>query len=156
LTSAVTIVFSHFTSEVYRSRGEPKVSLISQVIHLGFLIPTLILTVGHGFKVLYIARSLIRIQGIVTGLIIMHARYGFKILTNIKNVIPMIVSALIMGIAGLGLQYIMDHMIWDFISIFICILIYFASLFFLFPKTRREIADSAFGQKVLGKLKGLL
>ena len=26
LTSAVTIVFSHFTSEVYRSRGEPKVS----------------------------------------------------------------------------------------------------------------------------------
>lgn len=153
LTSAVTIVFSHFTSEVYRSRGEPKVSLISQVIHLGFLIPTLILTVGHGFKVLYIARSLIRIQGILVGLFIMHIRYGFKIHTNIKNVVPMIVSALIMGAVGFGLQFVMNNMIWDFLSIFICILVYFVSLFVLFPKIRREMADSDFGRKVLRKLK---
>lgn len=155
LTSAVTIVFSHFTSEVYRSRGEPKISLISQIIHLGFLLPTLLLTVGHGFKVLYIARSLVRIQGIITGLIIMHARYGFKIHINIKNVIPTVVAALIMGAVGFGLQLVMDNMIWDFISILICVLVYFASLFLLFPNIRREIADSAFGQKVLGKLKSL-
>lgn len=155
LTSAVTIVFSHFTSEVYRSRGEPKISLISQIIHLGFLLPTLLLTVGHGFKVLYIARSLVRIQGIITGLIIMHVRYGFKIHTNIKNVISTVVAALIMGAVGVGLQLVMDNMIWDFISILICVLVYFASLFLLFPNIRREIADSAFGQKVLGKLKSL-
>ena len=99
---------------------------------------------------------MVRIQGILTGLIIMHVRYGFKILTNIKNVVPMIVSALIMGIAGFGIQHILENMIWDFFSIFICILIYFASLFFIFPEIRREIADSAFGRKVLEKFKGLL
>ena len=85
----------------------------------------------------------------------MHVRYGFKIHTNIKNVISTVVAALIMGAVGVGLQLVMDNMIWDFISILICVLVYFASLFLLFPNIRREISDSAFGQKVLGKLKSL-
>lgn len=44
LTSAVTIVFSHFSSEVYRSKGNPRVSLILQVVHIAFLVPLLIWT----------------------------------------------------------------------------------------------------------------
>ncbi len=153
LTSAVTIVFSHFTSEVYRSRGEPKISLLAQLIHLCFLIPTLLLTIGYGFEALYVARSLIRIQGIVTGLIIMHARYGFKIYTNVKNVLPMIVSAAIMGAVGFSLQLVMDHILWNIASILICMVVYFVVLFALFPATRREILDSEYGRKILGKLK---
>ena len=153
LTSAITILFSYFNSEVYRSKGEPKISLISQVIHLCFLIPTLILTVGYGFKVLYIARSLIRIQGIVTGLIIMHVRYGFKIHLNFFNISPMIISAVAMGAVGLALQNVMNSLIWDIVSILICIVVYFIVLFVFFPKTRREIADSGFCRKVLAKVK---
>lgn len=153
LTSVVTIVFSYFTSEVYRSRGEPKISLISQVIHLGFLIPTLMLSIGHGFQALYVARSLVRIEGIITGLIIMQIRYGFRITHQIKNVLPMIVSSLIMGILGYGLKMIMDAFIWDIVSILICIVVYFAVLFTLFPKVRREIMDSEYGRKIIAKFR---
>lgn len=153
LTGVVTVVFSYFSSEVYRSKGEPKISLITQVIHLGFLIPTLLLTVSHGFETLYIARSLVRVQGIFTGLIIMHVRYGFKIHHVLKNIFPMTVAAVIMGVAGFGLRFVADGLLWDLVAIVLCVIVYFTALFVLFPKTRREILDSAYAQKLLGKFK---
>lgn len=153
LTSAVTIVFSHFNSEVYRSKGEPKIALITQMVHLAFLLPTLLLTIGYGFEALYVARSLIRIQGIITGILIMHCRYGFKIHHVIKNVLPTAICAVLMGAVGWCLQLVSDHLLWDLASIFICIIAYFAALFILFPKNRHEILDSEYGRKILGKLK---
>lgn len=153
LTSALTIVFSHFTSEVYRSKGEPKISLMSQLIHLGFLIPTLLISINYGFKTLYIARSLIRIQGIVTGLIIMHVRYGFKLHHIVKNVFPMMLSATVMGFVGFALQQISASLLWDIVSIIICIAVYFAVLLLIFPDTKKELLESEYGKKLAGKLK---
>ena len=139
LTSAVTIVFSHFASEVYRSKGNPKISFLSQLIHLAFLVPTLIISVGYGFEVLYISRSLIRIQGIIVGLLIMHFMYKFKIWTVFGNVLPMIISALIMGVAGYFLESISVAVIWQICAVLICIIVYFAALLLLFPRVRKEI-----------------
>ena len=153
LTSAFTIVFSHFSSEVFRSKGNPKVSLILQLIHIAFLFPTLILSVSHGFKVLYIARSLVRIQLIICALFFMRIIYGFKVQHIMRNVLPMIFSALIMGAAGYLMQQINPSIIWQFISVFICIVIYFAVLLGVFPSVRREVFDSAVGKKIMRKIK---
>ena len=153
LTSVVTVVFSYFSSEVYRSKGEPKISLIMQLVHLGFLVPTLLLTIDAGYEALYIARSLVRVQGIVTSLLMMHLRYGFKIHHVLRNILPMTVAALIMGAAGVGLQFVADGMLWDFVSIVICVGVYFVALFALFPKTRTELLESAYGRKIFGKFK---
>lgn len=151
LTSAFTIVFSHFSSEVYRSKGKPKVSLILQVIHIAFLVPLLVLTAPQGFKSLYIARSLVRIQGILADLIVMRVMFGFEIDRIVKNVLPMIISALIMGVAGYLMQQLSFSIIWQFMSVFICIIIYFAVLLGVFPTIRREVFDSAIGKKTMRK-----
>lgn len=153
LTSAFTIVFSHFSSEVYRSKGNPKVSLILQVVHIAFLVPILILSVPYGFEILYIARSLVRIQMILCALLIMHIMYGFKVQNILRNVLPMIISALIMGVAGYFMQQIIPSMIWQFVSVFICIIIYFGILLGLFPSVRREVFDSTVGKKIMRKIK---
>ena len=153
LTSAVTIVFSYLASEVYRSKGEPKLSLITQLIHLGFLVPTLLIAISHGFEALYMARSLIRIQGIVLGAIILHVRYGLKIHRVIANILPMTVSALLMGVIGFLLKRAATGLLWDLISIAICCLAYFVILFLLFPKTRREIMESSYGKKIFGRFR---
>lgn len=153
LTSAFTIVFSHFSSEVYRSKGNPKVSLMLQIVHIAFLVPTLIISVSFGFEALYVARSLARIQMIGCALLIMHIMYGFKVQHILRNVLPMIISALIMGGAGYFMQQISFSMIWQFVSAFICIIIYFAALLGLFPSVRCEVFDSAIGKKIMRKIK---
>ena len=137
LTSAVTIVFSNFSSEVYRSKGNPKISLFSQLLHLCFLVPALVISAKWGFTALYMTRSLIRFQMIVTAVIILHFMYKFKFADTLKNVLPAVISAIIMGVAGYGLCLIHSGLIWQFISVFICIIVYGVSLFVLFPSIWR-------------------
>ncbi len=151
LMSGFTIVFSHFSSEVYRSKGQPKISLLSQLIHLAFLIPILMVTVLHGFETLYVARSLARVQGIITALIIMRICFHFKFFDILKNVFPAIASAGVMGLVGFFLQQLHSHIIWQFFSILICIVVYFAVLFVCFPKIRKEIVASSYVKKLQHK-----
>ncbi len=153
LMSGFTIVFSHFSSEVYRSKGQPKISLLSQVIHLAFLIPILMATVDYGFKTLYIWRSLVRIQGIIVALIIMRIYFKFKLWDIINNVFPAIASALVMWGTGCVLKQISSTFIWDLVSIMFCIIVYFMVLLVCFPKIRQELLGTRYVKKLLKKLK---
>ena len=124
-----------------------------QIIHLLFIVPILLVAVHYDFKTLYIARSLVRLQIIAVALIIMQVKYKFKAISVLKNTYPMAVSALIMGVAGYLLRQVSPSMIWQFASVFICIILYFAILLGLFPSVRSEVFDSAVGKKIMRKLK---
>ncbi len=154
LTSAFIIIISNFDSEVYRSKGRPEISFFGQLIHIAVMVPTLILTVGYGFEVLYVARSLVRVQGILTSLIIMHFMFGFKVHEILYNILPQTISAVIMGAAGWALLLVRTDWWWQIISVLICIVVYFAVLF-IFPSMRKAIFGLEPVRKVLRKL-GLL
>ena len=49
-----SIMTNSFFSELYRSKGKPKISMLAQVIYLAFLIPAVILASKSGFKALCI------------------------------------------------------------------------------------------------------
>lgn len=148
LTGAFTIVFSHFSSEVYRSKGDPKRSLLLQLLHLAFLVPALLLSVPHGFDALCLARSLIRIQSILTSLLVLHFRYGFRLPDVLRSVFPMFLSACLMGIAGYGMKSLSPSIVWQVLSVFFCILLYF-SLLLLFPELRRKFKTIILKQRKL-------
>lgn len=152
LTSAITIVFSNFSSEVYRSKGNPKLSLFSQLLHLVFLIPVLIISARHGFQVLYITRSIIRLQMVITAIILLQAIYKLKFADTLKNVLPAIVATVIMGCVGYFLMQFNNGMLWQFSAIFICIIVYFISLFLLFPSVWHKDVKPLLN-KALSKIK---
>lgn len=151
LMSGFVIVFSHFSSEVFRSKGQPKVSLMMQLIHLVFLVPLLFVSVKQGFEPLYIWRSLARVQMILSALIIMKIRFNFSFIDILRNVLPAIVSSLIMGAVGFFLQQINPHIIWQFMSICICVVIYLGVLLILFPNVRKEILLSDYAKSLKTK-----
>ena len=153
LASAFAIVLSHFSSEVYRSKGHPQISLISQVVHLAFIVPTLLISVQYDFKVLYIARTLVRIQIIVTAMILMHILYKFRISDVVKNILPMILSSAVMGLVGYGLQHVSDNIVWQFVSIAICAVVYFSVLLVCFSKVRQETLEMPLVKKLIAKIK---
>lgn len=133
LTSSVLIVTSHFNSEVYRSKGKPKLSLVSQLITLSFLVPTCLISVQHGFWTLVYARALIRFQGVITGFIIMSLIMKFPVIRTVKNLyIPVLLTGL-MTLLAILLKQISESILWSFISIITCVYVYF-SLFFLIAK----------------------
>ncbi|MFD2131651.1 lipopolysaccharide biosynthesis protein [Pseudogracilibacillus auburnensis] len=138
LTSAIMIVYGQFCSEVYRAKGKPKLSFLAQVLHLIVLVPTVIIAAKYGFWPLVFARSWIRTQFVAVHLIIMKLVMKISIFKTFINVLPTMISVLVMGLFGYLLIKVSDNVLWSIISIFLCALIYFGVLF-LFPKMRKEI-----------------
>src|SRR5699024_6977766 len=143
LTSSFLIVTSHFNSEVYRSKGKPKISLFSQLITLVFLILTCLISVKYGFWTLVYARALIRFQGVITGFIIMKLIMDFSIIQTLKNLTMPLVLTSIMSLIAFLLTQFSNTVLWSLISILICIVVYL-SLFMIFAKE-----DSMFLRRIL-------
>lgn len=153
LTSAMAILFSNLPSEVFRSKGNPKLSLLMQVLHLAFIIPALLIAAQFSFRALYVTRSLVRIQIVVTAMLIMRYKYKFPILETIGNVMPMILSTAVMGVVGFVLERISGNMVWQLGSILVCVIVYFSVLLGCFPWVRKELLGTSYGQKVMKLLK---
>lgn len=138
LTSSVTIVLSHYCSEVYRAKGKPILSFFAQVIHLVVLIPVCIVFVKKGFWDFVYARSLIRLQLVLANLIIMNVVIRMPITEVIRNISPMVLSSIVMGAFALVLKRMSNSLLYSFLSILLCIIVYFG-LLILLPSTRNEI-----------------
>ena len=152
LISGIVIVLGHYSSEVYRSKGKPKLSFIAQVLHIIVLVPTCIIASRYGFYTLVIARALIRLELVLVHIIIMKFIIKMPIINTFKNIsIPMI-CAISMGIVGFVIKEIHTSFIWQITSILICIIFYFTMLI-LFKKSRNDILGFINKTNILNKLK---
>lgn len=93
LTNGIVIVLGHYSSEVYRAKGLPKLSVLSQILHLLFLVPTILIAVGYGFETLYISRSLVRLTGVIINLVLMGCFIKMPVGKMITNVLPSCLAA---------------------------------------------------------------
>ena len=136
LTSAITVVLSHYSSEVYRSKGKPRISVLSQFLHLIVLCPAILIAVKYGFEALYTTRAFVRLEGVLVNLLLMHFIFhisAWKMFYNIRY--PVLGSVLMVG-TSCFLNSFCQSMFWQCLSAFICIAIYFAFLFII-PSERK-------------------
>lgn len=152
LISGIVIVLANYSSEVYRSKGRPKLSFISQVLHLIVLVPVCIISAKYGFTVLVNARALIRIEAIFVNMIIMQFIVGIPVKIMFKNISIPLLASILMGILGFLLKSVSDTLIWQFICILGCAIFYFITLI-MFNSTRRDIAVIIKKTKVFEKIK---
>ncbi len=139
LTSSIMIVFGHFCSEVYRSKGRPRLSVLAQVLHLIVLVPACIVSSKFGFWPLVYTRSWIRMQFVLVHLLIMKKVIGIPIRETIQNVSTAGISAVIMGVFGYIIYPLYDQVAWRITSIILCAIFYLLILS-LFPSVRQEIS----------------
>lgn len=135
LMSSITIVFSHFSSEVYRAKGKPRLSFWVQCAHLVVLIPALYISAKFGFESLYITRSLVRFEIIFINLVVMASIFGISPVKQVINCMPEIISTVIMAVVAFLLQKNTVTILGEFISVGICVVIYF-SILLVFPVER--------------------
>ncbi len=148
LTSALSIVFSNINSEVFRSKGKPRLSVLGQCLHLVVLIPVLWLHKDMGFATIALVRSLLRLQMVLVMMLIAHFALGIKIWKVIKNVYPAFAAAIIMAIAGYFLQKVSPLLIWQIASVAICAVVYFLCLMIL-PGGRRQLMEVPVVNRIL-------
>lgn len=135
LTSAITIVLSHYSSEVYRAKGRPKLSVLAQVLHLIVLCPVVLIAVRYGFDVLSIARALVRIELILVNLIIVYSLVHISPLKMFLNISTPIIASVVMAIIALLIRQCNTGLVWQIISIILSCFVYFLMIM-LFPSNR--------------------
>lgn len=138
LMRALLIVFGMFSMEVFVSTGRPKFSVLSQILELAVLLPTLLITAPKGYDILYIARSMVVLWSIIVELTLLKRVAGIMPLKIVRVCLPHIGAAIIMGGVGYGMLNISDRLDWQIVSVAICILVYFG-LLFMIPKSRETM-----------------
>ena len=134
LLSSFSLIFGTYNSGIYNAKGMPKLSLLAQILYLVVLIPVLYIGAKHSFKVLYILRLVVRLEFVLVQSIITWIYFRMSPLKTLKEVFPAIICTFIMVLSSLILKRISESMIWDFISIIVCILIYFMSMYIFYKK----------------------
>ncbi len=152
LMYATSIVLGSFYSEIYRSKGQPRVSLLIQLAYLCILTPALSLSIQYGFETIYIVRSLMIIPYIIATMLVARCAFDISIITTLKNIFPPVISALVMGVVALLIRGVFSATLWQIICVIICIIVYF-SVIMLFPSMRKMILEFEFVQKFTRKFR---
>ena len=93
LTSAITIVFSNYCSEVFRAKGRPKLSVLAQVLHLAILVPAILWAIQYGFEFLCNIRAFVRL--VLISPIILYFLVKISFWDMFKNVLPSIIASIV-------------------------------------------------------------
>lgn len=129
LISSIMIVFSSLNGEVFRAKGKPKLSFLSQILHLIVLIPACIFSAKYGFWPLVFTRAWIRLELLMVGLLFMQFIIKISILKMIQGLFPIIISTIGMSVIGCFTRKIYQGVVWDISTIVLCGTFYFVILF---------------------------
>lgn len=135
LTSALTIVMAHYSSEVYRAKGKPKWSVLVQISHIAFLVPTVLWSIRYGFDVLCEARALVRLQLILINLTLMYVLVKISPLAMLRNLFPALLGTVLMMVVVLLLPPCSLEIIQNVVYVLIAALVY-GGIVMLFPYER--------------------
>lgn len=135
LSSVFMILYSSFNGEAYKARGIPKILFQFQMVYIMIMVPVCLYFKNIGFWPLVYVRGILIFVQILIGMIFMKRYIGFSFPRMIFNVAPAIIPAILMGMAGYFLRQISESVLWQIISITICVCIYFTALMLLFRKT---------------------
>lgn len=138
LMEVIMVIFARFCSNVYPAIGKPNISVISQVLHLVVLIPAVIISGRYGFRPLYITRSFVRLEGLFVNFIFVYITIKLSPWKMIVNVLPEMLSCLVMTGAALLLLHFNDAMVLSFVWIIVCVITYIITLSF-FPSERHYL-----------------
>ncbi len=143
LMSTITILLAQYSSEVYRSKGRPKLSVLVQWLHIIVLLPVVYVAVQYGFEVLYISRSLVRFELIIVNIVIMCVFFGFSSLRLVLNIMPsLIASSVMLCFASVCLRF-NNSILFQFGCMPFCVLV-FISVLLLFHEEREIVKRYSF------------
>lgn len=136
LTSGFNIVFAHYCSEVFRSLGRPRVSLLSQCLYMAVMIPALYFAAIHSFSTLVVVNALVRVVGVAISQSLMFMVAGIGFIRILKNLgIPLIASVTMGGLGWWLSALAAGEWLWCILGIIGCAIVY-GGICLIFPRTR--------------------
>lgn len=145
LVQGPMIILSHYSSEMYRSLGRPRVSTLVQIVFLLLMTPLMAVAAKQGFDAVVWAEAVSRLMLIVINQIVPHFIVNISFGKTIRALKEPIVCTLVMcAFAWLTYGLVADSWVGIALDIVGCIVVYFAVCLAL-PKSRSVLLKLAKG-----------
>lgn len=154
LTGAIVIIFNHYNSEVFRSKGRPRISVLVQLAHLAVLLPVLALVAQKDFQTIAMTRSVMRLEICIVSLLLLGRVFHIGLGSILRNVGPSLISSMVMAAAGFGLCCISSSFVMQLVWVAVCFVVY-AACMLLLPAGRRQLLEFPGVGKILRRLPGM-
>lgn len=139
LSLSLAYLLGTFCREALRAKGNPKLSMWIQMLHLIFIVIVIMLSLPNGYRFLIYARSIAYFQ-----IILLFGYYMKKILEispiiMFKNIIWTLISAILMGVFGTIIKHLLSRNIFiDIFCMILCCIFYFLILI-LNKNSRKDV-----------------
>ena len=153
LVQGPMILLSHYSSEMYRSLGKPRVSTMVQIIYLIFLVPILTFAASRGFEAVIIGDAIARTFMIIVNQVVTYVVIGISPWRTLITIKEPIAGTVVMSAFALATLGFASHN-WALIAVDIaaCILVYFAVCMAI-PKSRKFLMGIVRGAGFKGSLR---
>lgn len=148
---AFAIVTNSFFSELYRAKGQPRISMLAQVLYLILLAPSVAVSSRFGFEALCITTTILIFVFSVIHFSIAKWKFGLRPGVILGNLAPILAATGIMTVAGYLLRSVSQNLFWEIASILICMALY-AVLSVCIKPLRQTLRTSEFTSMLFGKL----
>lgn len=142
IMEVIVVIYSRFCTVVYPAIGKPQYSVIAQCQYLMFFIPAIMIAVNSDFQTLCYVRSFIRLEGPLFNILFCYFLIKLSPIRMLTNVFPEIIACVVMIFLSFILKMVSLTLLWQFISIFICIVAYFVTLY-LIPSEKSSLCTIA-------------
>lgn len=140
ITTALRTIFVSIYGDVFRAKGHFRIPLIFQIVDLILLVPSCVISVRFGFWALVYTRALIKLDLIIPEMILIRKICGISFGTIFKILWHPVLATSVMSVSAIFLMQVSDGMLWSFLSIAICVAIYFSVLFIFKNERERYLA----------------
>nr|WP_274616073.1 oligosaccharide flippase family protein [Nesterenkonia sp. YGD6] len=142
LSTSSSIVLSHYCSEIFRSLGKPRISLLSQCLYMMIMIPAIYFAALDGFATLVIVNALVRLVAIAISQWMVFLIAGFGFIRVLRNLYAPLICAGVMGVAAAWFAHLSEgHWGFSTLGIVGCSVLY-VLVCLCFPDTRTVILDA--------------
>lgn len=151
LSTGLMIVFAHYCSEIFRSKGKPRVSLVCQCLYMLVMVPTLYVSASLGFTVLVIANAAVRLAGIVIDQIAARKVAGISFINVVRGLKTPLLGSAVMGVfAWFAVELVGSSWALNAVAVVACMVVYAAACA-IFPDGRAFLRKLAGGRLGKGK-----
>ena len=155
LAMAISIPTSSFFSELYRAKGKPKISMLAQVVYLGFLIPSIAVASKYGFTAVAVTTTVDMYLFALVHLIIVKVYFKMNINVMLKNIAAILAVSSMMAAVALLLKSFSQNFVLELVFIVICMVVYIGLLIAIKP-LRETLKSSELTAGVYARVSKLL
>ena len=124
-----SLLINHFCGKIFIAISKPSIPVIISCIFTISLIPTVLLSIDYGFKVLFFSCAFLRIFLIMLHLAAVYILIRLSPLKIFVNILPALVGCGIMIAINYSLSTICNTFVLQLLSLAVCLMAYFGFLF---------------------------